>query len=200
MATRKSGIGQFGLERFKQGLEDVGVKRGKYEEAFESAVQDINRPYSEDEGPSSLSVEELCARLGLNYTLCFGKYQPAMSLENGESTRVRAMQFIPDGDLRETLTSILDQTKDLSERPQPHQPAIEGGTPRLRDNYMNFNSDAYEAIIGGVVVEWVNRPSGNWHWEYYDVPLREYLRFRTATSPGAYLNRNTMPIHGPYVA
>ena len=58
----------------------------------------------------------------------------------------------------------------------------------------------YTDLKGSVLVEWVNRPRGVWHWEYYDVKLGTYMKFRTADSPGKFLNENAgaMPDHSPY--
>jgi hypothetical protein len=80
MATRKSGIGQFGLERFKQGLEDVGVKRGKYEEAIEGAVS------------LSDQIRKLCEELDIDYDTSFGVFT------SESSTRIKSLQFIPESE------------------------------------------------------------------------------------------------------
>lgn len=179
MARRKSGISQEALDRIHRQLEDRGSYGQKYEEAMFGREREVNPPTEGAE--SALSINELCLKLGLDYSRCFDRYEPVVTT-GGYSSRVRAMQFLPDGDLREILTSKLKQ---------------DGESP-LNFLARVFTYTITDEIIGSVVVEWVNRPSGGWHWEYYDVPLREYLNFRDAPSPGKYLNLNTMPIHGAY--
>jgi hypothetical protein len=168
MATRKSGIGQFGLERFKQGLEDVGVKRGKYEEAFESAVQDINRPYSEDEeaieGEVSLSaqIRKLCEELDINYDTSFGVFT------SESSTRIKSLQFIPESE---------EHVRDILQR------AINGGFRHQK------NKLPEDFIRGSIHVYWRNDkpPQG---WMYNNQTLQDFIKFIDSQSLGTYVKQN----------
>lgn len=180
MARRKAGIPQEALDRIRRELEDLGYYRVAPPTPEEP---ERNYDYEEEEEKdlSSLSVEQLCKKLDIDYEMCFGKYEPVLTLGAGgetESSRIRAMQF---------EVGLSDDYEGLD----------------LKDILIDMilkDAVPYTDLKGSVLVEWVNRPRGVWHWEYYDVKLGTYMKFRTAASPGKFLNENAgdMPSHSPY--